>query len=154
VGRSGIFFIPRHADRCPQSPHQPDRGTTRQGNQGQTPRLFGLGLKMAGTDHALRKRVRRSENGYAAMGVGLTGGHAGGLAGGWRGARGAAMAEMHCGNARLSKSRKRLLDIFVAAFGCIAMSLFSIALQPRGLFDELAVPGYAPESLHERSQTR
>ena len=54
------------------------------------------------------------------------------------------MAEMHCGNARLSKSRKRLLDIFVAAFGCIAMSLFSIALQPRGLFDELAVPGYAP----------
>ena len=81
MGRSGIFFIPRHADRCPQSPHQPDRGTTRQGNQGQTPRLFGLGLKMAGTDHALRKRVRRSENGYAAMGVGLTGGHAGGWLG-------------------------------------------------------------------------
>ena len=53
----------------------------RQGNQGQTPRLFGLGLKMAGTDHALRKRVRRSENGYAAMGVGLTGGHAGGWLG-------------------------------------------------------------------------
>ena len=56
------------------------------------------------------------ENGYAAMGVGLTGGHAGGLAGGWRGARGAAMAEMHCGNAYLSKSRKRLLDVFVAGF--------------------------------------
>ena len=97
---------------------------------------------MAGTDHALRKRIMPCENGYAAMGVALTGGHAGGLAGGWRGARGAAMAEMHCGNAHLSKSRKRLLDTFVGGFWLfwIAMSLFSNALQPRGLFDELAVP--------------
>jgi len=100
VRRSGIFFHPAaRLTAAPQSPHQPGRGTTRQGDQGQTPRLFGLGLKMAGTDHAPRKRVRR--NGC----VGLTGGHAGGLAGGWRGARGAAMAEMHCGNAHLSKSR-------------------------------------------------
>lgn len=54
-----------------------------------------------GTDHALRKRRKRVRR----NGCRLDRRACWGLAGGWRGARGAAMAEMHCGNAHLSKSR-------------------------------------------------
>ena len=77
MGRSGIFFIPRDADRCPQSPHQPDQA--RRGKVTKvTPHAC---LAWASTWRARIMPCENGENGYAAMGVGLTGRHAGGWLG-------------------------------------------------------------------------